>query len=567
MKIKIVSIIMMLMITVGSFGAVGTSINMQDNEDIEVCSLGNDMNALIVGIADYPPAGPGGPDLQWTDDDAYDMKNVLVSGGWDQNDITLFIDEQGTETAIKSKLNSIASGTTSSSLSLFFFSGHGTQTGSGEALCTYDSYFYDTEVNDILDNFNGRVVCIFDVCHAGGMGPDGGKGNESNFNATLFTQEFLETLGAGNENRVILMACAADEYSYEDPDLENGVFTYFIVEGLEGPADENNDDIITAEETFDYAEPRTVNYKPSQHPQLYDGDPSYDVPVIGGSGSDYVEETCYGIDYSDYSGDVKPHGAHAVLLSDGSADATVWYEFNIWGDEVFEVGIEFCDWGWFGDGPNLYAKNFNTGNFDLLGENMGNQDELVWKWRVTSNPSNYVNSNGKVEIKVYAEKDGFLSGDKTVLDEIGIRYKPKPRVPNLDCSDESLNFDDVKPGETVTGTFTVENVGDSGSYLNWEVDSYPGWGTWTFTPSSGTGLLSGDTKTVNVKVVAPNEQNQQYSGKIKVVNSADPNDYENIDVSLATPQNMPRSHQPMSLLLLQLLERFPLLEQFLLNLR
>ena len=65
-------------------------------------------------------------------------------------------------------------------MSLFFFSGHGTQDGSGEAICCYDSDMYDTELNDILDNFNGKVVVIIDACHSGGMGPDG-KGNESDF--------------------------------------------------------------------------------------------------------------------------------------------------------------------------------------------------------------------------------------------------------------------------------------------------------------------------------------------------------------------------------------------------
>jgi len=180
----------------------------------------------------------------------------------------------------------------------------------------------------------------------------------------------------------------------------------------------------------------------------------------------------------------------------------------------------------------------------------------------TSALGHEVNGQYTIEIEIYDEY-GNMEDSMTQT----VHLTPFPQEgSDLDCSG-SLNWNDIGPGETVTGTFTVKNVGDSGSLLDWEVDSYPNWGTWTFTPSSGTGLLSGDTKTVNVKVVAPNQQNQQYSGTIKIVNSVDPNDYENIDVSLATPQNTPRSHQPMNLLLLQLLERFPLLERLLLNLQ
>ena len=114
----------------------------------------------------------------------------------------------------------------------------------------------------------------------------------------------------------------------------------------------------------------------------------------------------------------------------------------------------------------------------------------------------------------------------------------EPPVPDLDC-DGALNWIDVKPGDIVTDTFDVGNIGDPGSLLNWEIDnsSIPTWGTWTFSPSSGTGLAAGSWTTVTATVVAPNVKNQNYAGTLKVINVDDTTDYCRIDISLATPRN------------------------------
>lgn len=110
-------------------------------------------------------------------------------------------------------------------------------------------------------------------------------------------------------------------------------------------------------------------------------------------------------------------------------------------------------------------------------------------------------------------------------------------VPDLDC-DGGLSWTDVEPGSTVTGEFTVKNIGDPTSLLDWEIAEWPSWGTWTFTPSSGNDLTPEDGAiTVTVSVVAPDEENEEFSGEVKIVNTEDSSDFEIISVSLATPVN------------------------------
>jgi len=127
-------------------------------------------------------------------------------------------------------------------------------------------------------------------------------------------------------------------------------------------------------------------------------------------------------------------------------------------------------------------------------------------------------------------------------------------IPDLVCDGE-LRWTDIKPGITIHGDFQVGNDGDPGSFLNWEVESSPTWGSWSFTPSSGTGLAAGSWVTVQVDVVAPSQQNQKFTGNVTICNSDDPTDCCTIPVTLTTPKNKPFNfNYP---LLSWLFERFP----------
>ncbi len=108
------------------------------------------------------------------------------------------------------------------------------------------------------------------------------------------------------------------------------------------------------------------------------------------------------------------------------------------------------------------------------------------------------------------------------------------RGADLQC-DGSLSWDDISPGTTIQGSFTVSNDGDPGSHLNWEVLSYPDWGTWTFTPALGANLPSGDSVTVQVKIAVPNEENTQNQGAVTIINSDKTTDSAVIPVTLQTP--------------------------------
>jgi C1A family cysteine protease len=141
----------------------------------------------------------------------------------------------------------------------------------------------------------------------------------------------------------------------------------------------------------------------------------------------------------------------------------------------------------------------------------------------------------------------------------GLGNSWSPTEPDLDCQG-NISWS-AKSGATVHGNFTVENIGEPLSSLGWEISEYPDWGTWKFIPSNGDYLKpEGGVFTVEVSVDAPREQDQNFSGNIKIVNKADSSDYSIIHVSLVTPKN---KQSDLFQFLERFMERFPILGKLL----
>jgi hypothetical protein len=126
-------------------------------------------------------------------------------------------------------------------------------------------------------------------------------------------------------------------------------------------------------------------------------------------------------------------------------------------------------------------------------------------------------------------------------------------IPKVTCYG-SLQWKQVKPGETVSGSFQVGNIGENGSLLDWKVDSTPNWGNWTFQPDTGTDLIAGQWTTVTVTVVAPPDKKTNYTGNVTIVNTDNTSDFCVIPVYLQTPLHQGLYH---GTFLERFFERFP----------
>jgi len=346
--------------------------------------------AVIVGIEDYEFIN----DLSYTVDDAEDMSNVLVSyENWDIKNIHLLTDSDASKIDIESAIANMVVSAGEDDVCLFFFSGHGSRIPDedgdegksdhyDEVICPYDTTGYlenvisDDELGGWLSTCPGNVVVILDTCMSGGFvkGVEGTIKTVPNPRVSKdaiakkhFGEGLVERLKQRPISRdldqagyVVLMACKESKFAYESPILGNGVFTYYIEEGLQGHADANSDKNISAEEDFYYADPLVRQYKPiNQDPQIWDGDEGEDLSLVITStsitGTMYVESITFStkkagpnnflyttVKVVDVGG--APLGGVRVVMTldwDKEGDETIDDSWNFAGDTASDGTVKF----------------------------------------------------------------------------------------------------------------------------------------------------------------------------------------------------------------------------------
>ena len=107
------------------------------------------------------------------------------------------------------------------------------------------------------------LIFIADACYSGASG--GRTIGIKRMRANI-SDAFIDRISSG-KGRVIITASGANEISAEYDELQHGVFTYYMLEGLKGKADLDKDGIITVDEVYNYV---SINVPlatgQSQHP-------------------------------------------------------------------------------------------------------------------------------------------------------------------------------------------------------------------------------------------------------------------------------------------------------------
>jgi uncharacterized caspase-like protein len=168
------------------------------------------------------------------------------------------VDDAATKGMVISTLKTTFSKAKENDLAIFFFSGHGLK---GSFLTTdYDGdgiRLYHAEINKILAECPAKTkLVIADACHSGSY--IASKGIDSNKKPVK--KDIFEEMNNAQPGIAYFLSSQAEEESLEVSTLHNSVFTYFVMRGLKGEANYNNDNVVTIKELFDYVYLNVTDY-------------------------------------------------------------------------------------------------------------------------------------------------------------------------------------------------------------------------------------------------------------------------------------------------------------------
>jgi hypothetical protein len=239
-------------------------------------------HALVIGIANYQHINKLPPIVL---KDARDIHDLLVNPqhcGYPKNNVTLLLDDQATQAAIRQALADLAERSEEDSTVFFYLSSHGGRIEAGPHAGEYllpvdvevdmtvsppqvmaETAISGAEFTEALRAILARkVVVVFDCCHSGGVGqPKDGLG--ATFKAGL-PESYYDALKEG-QGRAILASSRSTEFSWVLPGAENSLFTQHLLDGLHGGI-ASDDGLIRIFDLFEYLQPRVTGDQPNQHP-------------------------------------------------------------------------------------------------------------------------------------------------------------------------------------------------------------------------------------------------------------------------------------------------------------
>ncbi|HKF26548.1 MAG TPA: caspase family protein, partial [Candidatus Acidoferrum sp.] len=207
--------------------------------------------ALVVGIANYQNL-TAAQQLQFPERDAESVYSILIStegGNFRAENVHKLVGAKATLARLRSELEEwLPSVAKDDDRVLIYFAGHGFVYGGRAYLAPYDidlksiaatGYPMDALGRDMGVKIKGKwKVLLTDSCHSGAFNPDAD------------VQLINGTLGNLNRSLFSMTASRDRERSFESKDWGggHGIFTYYVVKGLEGAADESGDGVVTADE-------------------------------------------------------------------------------------------------------------------------------------------------------------------------------------------------------------------------------------------------------------------------------------------------------------------------------
>jgi tetratricopeptide (TPR) repeat protein len=323
--------------------------------------------AIVIGVAQYKNL-PASSQLKFPERDAEQIYGILISpegGNFRAENVRKLIGPKATLSAIRDQIGAwLPAAAKEDDRVLIYFAGHGFVFNGKAYLAPYDIDPDDITrtgypMDELSQIIGSRVkakwkVLVTDSCHSGAITP---ATNAAAMNARL--QGVAPSLFS-------LTASRDRELSYESPDWGggHGVFTYYVVQGMQGEADADGNGIVTADELGEYVRREVRRATNSaQNPTFERASFDNNMPLS------YPPS----------------HTVSAAALPKPKT-GTLIFESNMDGVEVFVNGVSQ---GVAGKGAPLRVPGLNPGSVTVQGVKMGYEpdgprDERVYPGQDTT---------------------------------------------------------------------------------------------------------------------------------------------------------------------------------------
>jgi hypothetical protein len=219
--------------------------------------------AVVIGISGYKDSRI--PALRYAEADAKSVGDWLTSeqgGRYALADVKLLLGKDATAEAIRKAMFQWLGQALAEDVVTIYFSGHGTPASPNESqnlfLVPYDTDYEQIaatafpmwDIETALKRFikARRVIVIADACHAGGVGSGFADRTRSiAIEGASAVTGGIENLSKVNDGVAVITSAADNQLSLESERWGggHGVFTYFLLKGLQGEADYNHDGKVT----------------------------------------------------------------------------------------------------------------------------------------------------------------------------------------------------------------------------------------------------------------------------------------------------------------------------------
>lgn len=257
-------------------------------EDDGARKLAGDRWAVLVGVNKYKHIRP---ELSYCSADVCALGELLIKAGFDKDRVVIVHDQATdpgllpTKANIEKQLALTLDSVGPNDFVLLAFSGHGVRLEQQSYLCPFDATMDPADLIAVNSLYQRLQACparfklfLVDACQDERSRPKElvATRAEGEVSPLAFGQN--ETLPSG---LLLLTSCSPGQKSVEEPQFGHGVFTHFLLEGLDGQADADHNGSVSLLEWTGYASSKTRAYVRSldrvQNPSMRGDFPDFEL--------------------------------------------------------------------------------------------------------------------------------------------------------------------------------------------------------------------------------------------------------------------------------------------------